>query len=207
MTDVHQLTMPVQRWIARQRQRPDGRAEAPTPLADGVRLHRRRDGELAACTRLLGLVQIEAHYPAHRPPSLREWLDDPALFTSWVAERHGEVLGHVSVGPVGEDAVSRMRWREATGRPPAELAGVSRLFVRPKARGQGLAKALLAMAAEEARARGLTPVAELVSTSREGVLLFEREGWRLAGRSTSGRRGQELTSYLYLLPPAVPAGR
>jgi GNAT superfamily N-acetyltransferase len=209
MTDVAQLTVPVQRWIARHRHRhretaPSQPAGPPAELPPGVRLHRRRDQQLGACTRLLGLVQAESHYPASRPPSLREWLADPALVDAWVAERHGEVLGHVALGPVGEDAVSRMRWREATGRPATDLAGVSRLFVRPRVRGQGIGTALLAIAAEDVRARGLTPVAEVASPSRQGLGLFEQQGWRLVGRSATGRRGEELTTYLYLLPPAVP---
>jgi GNAT superfamily N-acetyltransferase len=210
MTDVAQLTVPVQRWIARHRHRESAPplstalpTEPPTELPRGIRLHRRRDHQLGACTRLLGLVQAETHYPASRPSSLREWLADPALLDAWVAERQGEVLGHVALGPVGEDAVSRMRWREVTGRPAAELGGVSRLFVRPRARGQGIGTALLAIGAEDVRARGLTPVAEVVSPSREGLGLFEQQGWRLVGRSATGRRGEELTTYLYLLPPAV----
>src|SRR3712207_6765002 len=150
MSDVTQLTVPVQRWFARQRNQ-RGSGSSPTELPAGVRLQRRRDQQLAACTRLLGLVQAESHYPPERPTSLRDWLAEPTLLASWVAERHGEVLGHVAVGPVGETAVSRMRWREVTGRQPAELAGISRLFVRPRARGQGIAKALLAMGVEEAR--------------------------------------------------------
>ena len=196
MTDVAQLTVPVQRWIARQRQRP----AAPAPGPAGVRVRLRREQELAACARLLGLVQAESHYPASRPTSLRGWLADPALLGSWVAERNGEVLGHVAVGPVGSDAASRMRWREVTGRPATELLGVSRLFVRARARGQGLGALLLETAVADVRSRGLVPVAELVSPSREGVRLYEKHGWRLVARHAWGGRGDGLTSYMYLLP-------
>jgi GNAT superfamily N-acetyltransferase len=208
MTDVAQLTVPVQRWIARQRHRPGSPPPgAPDGVPAGVRVRPRRAQELAASVRLLGLVQAESHYPASRPASLRAWLAAPELLGSWVAERHGEVLGHVAVGPVGHEAASRMRWREVTGLPVTGLAGVSRFFVRARARGQGLGAALLTTAVTDVRARGLVPVAELVSPSREGVRLYEKQGWRLVARHAWGSREDGLTSYMYLLPPAVPTSR
>ncbi|WP_148572498.1 GNAT family N-acetyltransferase [Nocardioides caldifontis] len=212
MTDVAQLTVPLQRWIARQRHRGDAppatqvSAAPEVMLPAGVRVRRRRDHEVAACARLLGLVQAEGGYPLPRPESLRGWLTDAGLEGAWIAERQGEVLGHVAVGRVGHDAVSRMRWREA-GRPVEQLMGVSRLFVRPRAREQGIGAALLTTAVADVRARGLTPVAELVSPGREGVRLYEKHGWRLVARHACGGRDAGLTSYMYLLPPQVPTPR
>ena len=95
-----------------------------------------------------------------------------------------------------------MRWREATGRPASELAGVSRFFVRSSVRGRGIGSALLETAVAEARERGLTPVAQLVSTSRRGVPLFDRAGWRMVAMYPCGKRGEGLETYLYAAPPA-----
>ena len=199
MVDVAQLTEPVQRWFSRRRSQPD--AAAPW-AADGVRIHRRKDNQVAASVRLLGIVSSENGYPHPRPASRRGWLTEEDLLDAWVAEQHGQIQGHVAIARVDGDREAAMRWREATGRPASELAGVSRFFVRSSVRGRGIGTALLETAVTEARERGLTPVAQLVSTSRSGVPLFDRAGWRMIAMYPCGKRGEGLETYLYAAPPA-----
>jgi GNAT superfamily N-acetyltransferase len=123
------------------------------------------------------------------------------VLDAWIAEQHGMIQGHVAITRVDSDPTTALRWREVTGRPASELAGVSRFFVRSSVRGLGLGTALLETAVEKSRARGLMPVAEMVSTTRRGIPLYDRAGWRMAAMYPCGKRGDGLETYLYIAPP------
>ena len=200
MVDVAHLTEPAHRWLTRHREHSDG---VPSPRApEGMRIRRRKDSHLAATVRLLGLVSNETGYPNPRPASRHEWLIGDDVLDAWIAEQEGRIQGHVAIKRADGDPTVALRWREVTGRPASELAGVSRFFVRSSARGRGLGTALLETAVDEARARGLLPVAEMVSTSRRGIALFDRLGWRMVAMYPYGERGDGLEAYLYVAPPA-----
>ena len=186
------VAWPVYRWVAHHRSHhPRGGAalergdtersstgRQPAPPVKGIR--RRRPKDLDACVHVLTLVYSEGRYPVHWPDAPRAWLDEDVI-DAWVLERQGELLGHVAIARVGRDPLSVLRWREITGRDPSELACVTRLYVRPRARGQGIGSALLEVALEEIRARGLIPVCEVVSVSQDAVAFFEDLGWRERG--------------------------
>jgi GNAT superfamily N-acetyltransferase len=177
----------------------------PVPVVDlpggPVRIRRRHEGDLHACTRVLRGISSGGKYPLPRPVSHRGWLSDDVL-DAWVAERQGTILGHVAIARVGTGTASSMRWREVTGRPTDDLALVSRFFVRLPDRGHGLGTALLAAAVSGARSRGLVPVADAVSPSRFGAPIYGHHGWRLAARDPFGGRRDDRTAYLYVLPAA-----
>ena len=199
---AQQLTGPAYRRLVRHRSRlaPEDRSRPPVK---GIR--RRRPKDLPACARLLRVVYAEGQYPVYWPEAPRAWLADEEVIGAYVAERQGELLGHVAISRVGLDPVSAMRWREITGRSPSELAGVSRLFVRPRVAGAGIGSALLEVAVAEIRARGLRPVLEVVTASRDAIALYEARGWRLAGMFDWGRHSDRLRILYYTAPPA-PVG-
>ena len=160
-----------------------------TVKSTGVRgLRRRRQKDVAACARLLRVVHYESHYPEELLDAPRAWLCDDDVIDAWVVERQDEILGHVAISRVGHDSTSRYRWREMTGREATELAAVSRLFVRPKARGLGLGSALLEAAVTEVRAQGLSPVLQVVDGHADAVRLFEEAAGGCC-RWTSAARG------------------
>lgn len=175
-----------------------GRDPAGTPVRRH-RVRRRTDKDLGACARLLRVVHGESRYPVYWPERPRAWLRD-GMHGAWVAERLGEVLGHVAVGDVDLDGVSRVRWREITGRDPADLAVVTRFFVRPRVRGQGVGTALLEVAVADIRARGLVPVLDVVSASQDAIRLFEDLGWRPLAVDHWGRPGDRLRRYFFAAP-------
>ena len=203
MVAVAHQTEPVHRWLTRHR----AHSEAAAPwVVDGTQIRPRKDNQLAACSRLLGLVSAESGYPLPRPNARLGWLTGEDVLNAWVAEQHGRIQGHVAISRVDGEPATAMRWREVTGRSASELAEVSRFFVRSSARGQGLGSALLETAVEEARARGLTPVARMVSTSRQGIPLYDRVGWRMVAMYPCGKQREGLETYLYVAPttPARP---
>ena len=161
-------------------------------------LRPRRDRDLGACARLLRLVHDESRYPYYWPTAPRAWLGGEDVVGAWVADRLGEVLGHVAVARV--TGPSAYRWREITGREPRELALVSRLFVRPRVRGRGLGTTLLGLALEEIRNRQLIPVLEVVGANRPAVRLLEDAGWTLLATDPWGEKTDRLTINRYAGP-------
>ncbi len=178
-----------------------GRRASPAdaPRVHGLRARRPRD--LAGAVRLLRVVFYDSGYPVVWPETPREWLAEGDGLGSWVVERHDEVLGHVSLSRLGHDTVSPYRWREMTGRDPSELAAVTRLFVRPRVRRQGLGTALLETAVAEAHARGLTVVLQVPDSQHEAVRLYQAQGWRLLSMDLWGGRGDRRRMLCYLAPP------
>jgi GNAT superfamily N-acetyltransferase len=170
----------------------------PGPTTRGIR--RRRPKDLGACGRLLEVVHYDAHYPAIRPERPRDWLDADAVLDAWVAERLGEILGHVAISSVGRDALSALRWRETTERDPSELLAVSRFFVRPRVRGQGIGTSLLDAAAAEIHGRSRVPVLEMLSPRRDGIPFLAARGWRLVAQDPWTSNREALFLYRYTAP-------
>ena len=199
------LAWPVYRWIARHRsQLPGGTPACDLPLAptpvQGIR--RRRAKDLGASARLLRVVFCEGQYPVYWPDAPRAWLSDEEVIDAWVVERQREILGHIAISKVGLDAVTALRWRELTGHDPSELAGVTRFFVRARVRGQGIGAALLDLAVAEIRARGLIPVLDVVSASKDAIKLYEDRGWRPLAIYPWGEKPARLQIFYYASPPA-----
>jgi GNAT superfamily N-acetyltransferase len=147
-------------------------------------------------------VHYESHFPERALDAPRAWLSDDDVLDAWVVERQDEILGHVAISRVGRDGTTAYRWREMTGREPAELVAVSRLFVRPTVRRTGLGTALLETAVAEIRARGLVPVLQVADSHTDAVELFEQAGWRLLSMDQWGLRGQHQRVRCYTAPPS-----
>ena len=207
---VSQRVGPAYGWIVRQRTQrasriPTSGLPRVTTSVKGIR--RRRPKDLGACARLLRVVFSEGQYPVYWPEAPRAWLADADVLDAWIAEREREILGHITISKVGQDPVSASRWREVTGRDPSELAGVSRFFVRPRLRGQGIGAALLDVAVDGIRERGLVPVLDVVSASADAIKLYEDRGWLLRAMYPWGASGDKLRIYYFGLPPEPPPGR
>jgi GNAT superfamily N-acetyltransferase len=194
----------VPEWLAERAVRLPGQRQAEpenaAALPHGIRPRRPKD--LPACARLLRVVATEHQYPARWPDAPRSWLAGPDVLAAYVAEEHGEILGHVAIATVPRNGISRVRWQEITGRDVTQLRRISRLFVRRRVRGQGIASDLLDVAVDEIRALGLMPVLDVVSTSADGIAFVEKRGWKLLAMDPWGSKTEHLRMHYYAAPPA-----
>ncbi|HLS15422.1 MAG TPA: GNAT family N-acetyltransferase [Beutenbergiaceae bacterium] len=178
------------------------------PPAKGVRIRAREQEDLPACVRTLRAVHDHDRYPMYWPDDPGNWLRPPSIIAAWVATGpsgsradHGQqVLGHICVvSDVGADIAA------LTGFDGDQLAGVSRLFVAPGARGHGLGLGgrLLDRARTWAAGAGRQLVLDVVDERSPAVALYERQGWRRIGdRVASWTREQDspVCERLYLQP-------
>jgi GNAT superfamily N-acetyltransferase len=137
--------------------------------------------DLAGCVAALQRVHEASGYPSRWPEDPGGWLTPRGFVAAWVAEHDGAIAGHAAL-------ISGVRLQcllRATGLAPGELGGITRLYVDPSARRQGLAQALLENATDCALAHGLQPVLGVVADSGPAIALYERVGWQLAGTQTA----------------------
>ena len=81
------------------------------------------------------------------------------------------------------DGVEAEGWSVGTGRPRAELAAVSVLFVDHTLAGRGVGTALLDEAVAFIRASGRVPVLDVVQESADAVAFYRARGWQVIGEA------------------------
>ena len=160
-------------------------------------IRQREDRDLAACASLVRAVHQADRYPRFLPEDIRRFLVQKDAYGAWVADLDGQVVGHVALTPGGLPQSLQVA-SDALSTPPGQLAVVARLFVAPKARGQGAGGHLLDVAAADARARGLQPVLDVDKDLTAAIALYESRGWVRAGSVTVRfRDGSTLDEYVY----------
>ena len=123
----------------------------------------RTDADLPALLDALSATHRADQYPVLPTHVTSEWLLDGDDGMAWVAEHDGQVVGHVAVAEADED--------------PNALS-VHRLFVRPGARGQGVASTLLTTVETYSKVLAQDLFLEVVSHNTEAMRLYESRGWR-----------------------------
>lgn len=147
---------------------------------DRVVIRHRSVDDLVALVDALALLADSDGYPSRWPDEPASWLRTSDAYGAWVADRQGELVGHVVLRrPRGQMPVTL--WCAATGGEPANCAMVSRLFVVPSARGAGIGRALLDAACATAADLRLQPVLDVVDANRAAVRLYRRLGWQHLG--------------------------
>jgi len=179
-----------------------------------VTIRPRLDGDLAACADLVREVHAVDRYPRYLPADISSFLNPADSYGCWIAELNEEAAGHVALVARGLPATMEVA-ASVLGRPAGQLAVVARLFVSPRARGQGAGRLLLETATAQARSRGLHPVLDVDTELPTAIALYESAGWSRAGQITvrwrddwsggsagAGRGPAErvLTEYVYLGP-------
>ncbi len=146
-------------------------------------------------------------YPEQWPDAPRQWLADDTVIDAWVAEELGEILGHVAISRVPAGSGDAMRWHEVTGHGADELACVSRFFVRPRVRGEGIGTALLDVASAAITGHGLMPVLDAVAREPDRFRVLEDRGWKMVALDPLPRGDRRMQRYRYAAArAAVGAG-
>jgi ribosomal protein S18 acetylase RimI-like enzyme len=128
-------------------------------------IRHRDETDIGMCAEALWSVHQASGYPTNWPADPARWLQPSRTLQAWVAATDdAPVAGHVILrqSPAGE--------------PSAE---VSRLFVVPAARRQGVASALLEAAMLAAAANGLDLFLDVTDHLRAAQALYGQAGFRL----------------------------
>jgi GNAT superfamily N-acetyltransferase len=125
----------------------------------------RDEADVDACVEALRVVYETSGYPTNWPADPARWLRPPGIARAWVATTEEiPVAGHVILQ------------RPLSGERSAE---VSRLFVVPAARRQGVASALLETVLGAAAADDLDLFLDVTDHLRGARALYWRAGFRL----------------------------
>ncbi|MFI2363779.1 GNAT family N-acetyltransferase [Promicromonospora sp. NPDC019610] len=129
-------------------------------------------------------------YPMVWPDDPVAWLVPAGTIGAWIALSDGAVVGHVML--VAADGVEHVEDLAAAARTSVTgLAGVSRLFVTPKARGSRIATALLERVEDAPTRRGRRLVLDVVDDGGPAVRLYERLGWVRVAAGPAGWTGPD----------------
>jgi GNAT superfamily N-acetyltransferase len=140
----------------------------------------RHDSDVEPLCDLVRSIHETDGYPVVIQDDTRSFILTENGLAAWVCEIDGRVAGHVALHAVWSDEVAFIA-SAALELPRTRLGAVSRLFVDRTARRRGIARTLLDEATREARARGLYPVLDVVTTYAPAVALYERAGWKRLG--------------------------
>ncbi|NMI00863.1 GNAT family N-acetyltransferase [Pseudonocardia acidicola] len=140
-------------------------------------------------------------YPVEGVDDPTGWLTNSQQLRAWVADRDGQIVGHVAIGaPQPDDAAAAM-WKANPDYNGEDVAVLGRLFVVSTARGHALAKRLMAAATEYAQQHGLRLVLDVMTKDHTAITLYERLGWQRIGTADHDNgKGQTVPAYCYVSP-------
>ncbi|MDE9364424.1 GNAT family N-acetyltransferase [Luteipulveratus sp. YIM 133132] len=158
----------------------------PAPPSDAalVSIRPRRPEDVPVLVEVLGAQQPVSLYPLVWPLPYppEQFIVRPTEERAWAAEVDGRVVGHASIATVGDDETGRL-WSVGVGRPVAELACLSVLFVDHRLTGKGVGGALMDVAVAWARSRRRTPVLDVVVRHGRAAQVYRHRGWEVIGEA------------------------
>lgn len=152
----------------------------------------RQEADLEQCASLMKEVYTSDGYPVEGADDARKFLSDPKIQAAWIAEREGNIIGHVCINkPTPGDASVALWWQQHGTKEPIAVLG--RLFLHREARSSGLAAKLLDAAVSWASNRGLRLVLFALTRIPAPIRFYERQGWHRFGETyhecaTDGKR-------------------
>ncbi len=153
---------------------------------------------MSSCLALLHAVHKTDGYPS-TVDDAAGFLVPPYEAASWVAVTNGAVAGHVALHQPRDSATVSIASR-TTGLPQERLVLLSRLFVAPEARGEGLARSLLRTAVAEARRTGQRAVLDVGQDFRAAVALYEADGWSRVAAHRQAVGEEVFDVWVYVAP-------
>jgi ribosomal protein S18 acetylase RimI-like enzyme len=154
-----------------------------------IRIREREAADLGWCVQALAEAHRTSGYPTNWPADPARWLTPPGIVRAWIAgTAELPVAGHVIL-------------RQLPASPAGQAAAeVSRLFVAPAARRQGVAQALLQQAMHWAEVNEQGLVLEVTDHLQAARALYERAGFRRVGTEQAdwtAPGGQPVTLHQY----------
>lgn len=173
------------------------------------RIRPRRPEDLPPAAAVLTAVHALDGYPVEGVERGEAWLTPSGvLLRAWVAELDGRVVGHVVVNRPARDAAVTL-WLDAhPDADPERTVTLSRLFVLPEARRQGIAEALVHAATTYARDHGLCLLLDVLAKDTAAERLYERLGWRRFGTAVHTYAGgtRSIGAACYVAPGTAAYG-
>ncbi|KXT12651.1 hypothetical protein AC579_4496 [Pseudocercospora musae] len=155
----------------------------PPPFRMSVSVRPRLEEDLPECIEVLKRVYERDGYPVGVDGKYLPFLQNASIEHSWVAENDGSIVGHVAIGKASDKDVAVALWRQQF--PEAEVIAVmERLFVDPKARGNGVAAKLIETAVNWSKETSVRLVLFVLLKDKNATALYERLGWTQFGTTT-----------------------
>ena len=169
-------------------------------FTNAIEVRVRESGDLEGCVALTRVVHDVDRYPLVLQANVGDFLASPRLIAAWVAQRGGQIVGHVALHRGSSRAMASMV-SQVLSVEPDRIGVVSRLMVSPSVRGSGVGRRLLETATREAIRRGLTPALDVVTSYAAAITLYDRAGWRRIGTITVAMpNGDKVDEYVYISP-------
>ncbi|WP_460864597.1 GNAT family N-acetyltransferase [Rhodococcus aerolatus] len=169
-----------------------------------VLIRPRRPEDVPVLAEVLAEQQPRSRYPYRWPfpTGAQDFLVRSYEQVAWVAERDGEVVGHVMVGRVDRGGPGDA-FRRGTGCDDPAIVSV--LFVGTSARGTGVGGLLLDTAVAWARAAGRVPVLDVVPLHGSALAVYEHRGWVRIGTTRFDWLSDEEPDVVLMALPPFPA--
>ena len=172
-----------------------------TPQREPVTIRRRTTADLNAAAVALVEVHRTDGYPVEGVDDPTAWLLSPHQIAAWVAELHGNIVGHVALTEPQPDDAAATIWMAHPENRGEHTAVLGRLFVLSRARGHALGEQLARAATDYAHQHGLRLVLDVMTKDSAAVRLYERLGWQRIGTTQhDDGHGNSIDAYCYVSP-------
>ncbi|GLY14157.1 hypothetical protein Kisp01_11730 [Kineosporia sp. NBRC 101677] len=153
----------------------------------------------------LGDLLVRVHeldgYPVEGVADPIAWLKSDNELAALVADKDGQVVGHVMLSYPTEADAAATEWSRREGQPMDAIAVLGRLFISPEARGEALGARLTDSATEIARKLGRRAVLDVMAKDKAAIRTYEKLGWeRIAEVEHTFGDGQSTPAYAYVSP-------
>lgn len=165
------------------------------------RIRPRTADDLSGLGELLVRVHELDGYPVEGVADPQAWLKSDHELAALVAEKDGQVVGHVMLSYPAEGDAAADEYARRENEATDSIAVLGRLFISPDARGEALGARLTDSATEIARKLGRRAVLDVMAKDKAAIRTYEKLGWeRIAEIEHTFGDGRSTPAYAYVSP-------